>query len=616
MIHGGNSNRVVAGVSVLLALAGCGKDSDTNQLTETYLEVTDQIKHTSLEKAADGKSYRPTTAEKLVDQESNTDFVISGEKTFDPVKLKKSWGELHAREMPAMSMLIKQALSIHVKSKERLVAAALSSTNYLLTNSEPALVLVTPAQAASLKNPKQIWNVADGLAGLVYVEDLDKDYKERKLDYQGVLKNEREAFDLWLTLSAEQVRAILKDISKIVGTEIKIAIPAQPYADIVQLHGFLQGLDPHSHLQSAEEVKSIDNGNESFVGIGVYFEKGEKGFKVTEVIEGGGGAEAGLTYGDEVVQVGDTEIDLSQTSSLRTLVAGPEGTQVKLVVLRKGKRLELSVTRKKVEIRNVSAIREVNETNYVKVRSFDSATADDLGESLTQAAHADLPVILDLRNNPGGWVHVALKMVEMFEGKQATPIFYQLTRGGFETPNYAHEAADFNQDLVILLNEGSASASELSASNLKHLNRALIVGSPTYGKGTGQQISTIVGDKKNPKLGMAVTAFYYFTALNYSPQFQGIEAHVKVSEPARAGDRFSSERDLPGALLPTQGQGSFEYRPSQKISNAVSCLTAQQAALDARYREIVENNMEKPDLGLLTAVAGAKCLSAKVKAPL
>lgn len=277
----------------------------------------------------------------------------------------------------------------------------------------------------------------------------------------------------------------------------------------VTVNGILKNLDPHSVYIPVSEYQSVaDDMRGKFVGIGVSFYIYNDTVSVISTIPGGPAERAGIKPGDRILYAnekplyGDFSIRDSITSSLRGLL----NSKVALQVFRKSEKelLDFKVTRKEIPLQSVDAFYTLEDnTGYIKVNRFAETTHDEFKDALDKLVdHGITNLILDLRNNPGGYVFAAERMADEFL-KRGTLILMTKNKSGVTENTTARRRGLFEKgNLYVLVNENSASASEIVAGALQDNDRATIIGRRTYGKGLVQREMSL-GDGSAVRLTVA-----------------------------------------------------------------------------------------------------------------
>jgi carboxyl-terminal processing protease len=298
------------------------------------------------------------------------------------------------------------------------------------------------------------------------------------------------------------------------------------------IRGIVADLDQHSTFLTPEQYEAIritTSGNYTGIGIDVNLDGG----KVTVVspLEGAPAATAGILPGDEVVSVDDVPVDESDVGATVARMRGPAGTPVTLAVRRAGatEPLQFALTRRAVQVKSVSGDYLGNGLAYIRLSAFTDSTPRDLDETVNDletkaGAHRLHGVVLDLRGNPGGVLDAAVRVADAFlpdglivsgTGRVEQAKFQQ-----FAHPGGVLEGVP----TVVLVNRGSASASEIVAGALQDHHRARIVGERTYGKGSVQTVMPL-GEGTAIKL----TTSRYLTPSGRSINGSGIQPDVVVA---------------------------------------------------------------------------------------
>jgi carboxyl-terminal processing protease len=322
------------------------------------------------------------------------------------------------------------------------------------------------------------------------------------------------------------------------------------------IRGMVSGLDPHSNFLDADAYKELQVGTKGeFGGLGI--EVGmEDGFvKVISPIDDTPAQRAGVRSGDLIVRLDDTPVKGLSLNEAVALMRGKPGTSLELTIVRKGEEKPLKITVVRDVIRVVSIKSRLLDKRfaYLRISQFQSNTTKDMLKSLDKLKRKMKGplqgMVLDLRNNPGGVLNAAVSVSDAF--LESGLIVY--TEGRESDSQLRFEAAPDDvldgAPIVVLVNEGSASASEIVAGALQDQNRAVIMGSRTFGKGSVQTIIPIT-DTAAVKL----TTARYFTPSGRSIQAEGIEPDIALedltlSEVEKSGVKPIKESNLSGHLL-------------------------------------------------------------------
>jgi carboxyl-terminal processing protease len=311
------------------------------------------------------------------------------------------------------------------------------------------------------------------------------------------------------------------------------------------IKGMVATLDPHSSFMTPEEMNEFQvetRGNFTGVGIEITLENGI--LTVVSPIEDTPAYKAGVEAGDQIIKVdGKITKNLTLMEAIR-LIRGPKGSTVVLTVHREGatKLIDIPIVRDVIPLRSVRFETLEPGLGYLRISNFQGDTSDRLHDALLQLQAAPAPLkglILDLRNNPGGLLDQSVRVSDEF--LKGGLIVY--TEGKIEDQNMKFEArmnvSAGDYPIVVLVNEGSASASEIVAGALQDQKRALIVGAKTFGKGSVQTIIPLPDGS-----GLRLTTARYYTPSGRSIQAKGIEPNIIVPSRHARPDMVVRERDL------------------------------------------------------------------------
>ncbi|NIR28008.1 MAG: S41 family peptidase [Gammaproteobacteria bacterium] len=344
---------------------------------------------------------------------------------------------------------------------------------------------------------------------------------------QGVLADRDRAAQ---SLPLEELRTFTEIFAKIKRDYV------EPIEDKVLLEnairGMLSGLDPHSAYLVPEDYKDLQAGTSGeFGGLGI--EVGmEDGFvKVIAPIDDTPAKRAGIQAGDLIVRLDDAPVKGMSLGEAVKIMRGKPGTQITLTVLREGeqKPLKITITRDVIKVVSVKSRTLDRGYGYIRVTQFQSRTGEDLEEAV-QALKRDnggqlLGTVLDLRNNPGGVLSAAVAVSDAFLTKGI--IVY--TEGRLDDAKLKFNAKPKDilggAPLVVLVNGGSASASEIVAGALQDHNRAIIMGTKTFGKGSVQTILPMENGS-----ALKLTTARYFTPSGTSIQAKGITPDILLDK--------------------------------------------------------------------------------------
>lgn len=274
------------------------------------------------------------------------------------------------------------------------------------------------------------------------------------------------------------------------------------------LKGLFEGLDdPYSQYYTADEFESLkEQTSGSFVGIGVYIGVSSENNKITIIspIEGSPAEQVGIKSGDIVVKVDGESIESKTVDEVIKQIKGKENTKVNLTVEREGKELSFDITRQTIVTKSVSNEVKNNDIGYLRITSFDEHTYDEFKENLSELESKGIKgLVIDLRDNPGGLLDVCVDIADDLIGKGI--IVYTKDNSGNEE-YYKSDANELDMPIAVLINGGSASASEILTAALVDNGKAIAIGETSFGKGLVQSVKGL-----KDGTGYKLTTAQYFT---------------------------------------------------------------------------------------------------------
>jgi len=302
-----------------------------------------------------------------------------------------------------------------------------------------------------------------------------------------------------------------------------------PVEDSALKEGMYKGLfmgigDPYSSYLSKKEYDDImTSSSGEFQGIGVTIAPDENGFiNVISPIEDTPAERAGIKSGDKIVKVNDKEYSAATINDAVTAMRGEPGTKVTIAVLRKGDIVNYGLVRSNIILKSVKSEVLAGNIGYIRITTFDEKTAEEFKNHLKDLEVAKVKgIVLDLRDNPGGVVDASVDIADMLLG--AGVITYTEDRAG-NKEYYKSDASKLSIPYVVLINKGSASASEILAGAIKDFKSAKLVGETTFGKGIIQRI-TPYGKEGG---GIKLTVMQYFSPNGTVIHKKGVEPDIKV----------------------------------------------------------------------------------------
>jgi len=296
------------------------------------------------------------------------------------------------------------------------------------------------------------------------------------------------------------------------------------------ISGYVDALDDeYTTYISAKDMEEYTEDLEGkFVGIGIYMTADSEADKILVLspIKYSPAEEAGLLPGDYITKVDGVPCTADDLNIIATKIKGEENTKVKLEVMRDEKTFEVEITRKKITINPIETKVIENNIGYMQISSFDSGTADEFEAKYNELKEKKIKsLVIDLRNNGGGLVTEALQILNYIVPKNST-LLITVNKDGKEDITKSEQKPIIDVPIVILVNENSASASEIVAGTLKDLKVATVVGTTTYGKGVIQQVLTLSDGS-----GLTLTIEEYYTANKNKIHGVGIEPNEVVKLP-------------------------------------------------------------------------------------
>ena len=311
------------------------------------------------------------------------------------------------------------------------------------------------------------------------------------------------------------------------------------------INGLLQSLDPYSSYMSPEileEMQTETSGEFGGLGIEVSMEAGV--VKVISPIDDTPASKAGIKAGDYIVKINDTQVQGKSLSEAVDLMRGPVGSSIELTVRRRGekKALTFNITREIIEIQSVKSELLEENIGYIRLTSFNENSSDQIEKQIKKLKkNKNLnSFILDLRNNPGGLLNQAIRISDFF--LENGEIVSTKSRKKSDNRKWFAKKGDITdgKTLLVLINYGSASASEIVAGALKDHKRAIVIGENSYGKGSVQSIIPL---KNRGAIRLTVAKYYLPSGKSISEV--GVRPDIEVNE---EGDNFKIRTDTDNQL--------------------------------------------------------------------
>ena len=322
------------------------------------------------------------------------------------------------------------------------------------------------------------------------------------------------------------------------------------------LNGMLSGLDPHSGYMNEEtyEEMQIDTSGK-FGGLGIQITMEEGFVKIISPIDDTPAYKAGLKSGDYITQInGSPVLGLSLAEAVE-LMRGKPGSKITITIAREGQDVfDVVIIRDIIKIQSVRHEIYDKTIGYLRISSFTEQTTIEIKKAIKkinkELNQNEAGYVLDLRSNPGGLLTQAISVSDIF--LSGGEIVSTRGRNDIDTRRYKAKNGDLikNKPMVVLINGGSASASEIVAGALQDHKRAIVIGTKSFGKGSVQSIIPLRDYKRKKQGAMRLTTARYFTPSGKSIQAKGIEPDIVIEQGKFESNNFSqfSESDLRGSL--------------------------------------------------------------------
>jgi carboxyl-terminal processing protease len=337
------------------------------------------------------------------------------------------------------------------------------------------------------------------------------------------------------------------------------------------INGMLSGLDPHSSYMDPKSFRDMQvQTRGEFGGLGIEVTMEDGLVKVVAPIDDTPAAKAGVMANDIITKLDDEAVQGLTLNQAVDKMRGPVNSKIKLTIVRKGadKPIELTIVRDIIRVKSVRSHAEGDDVGYIRITQFNEQTTDGLKQAINDlnsqlGADKIKGYIVDLRNNPGGLLDQAISVSDTFLDKGE--IVSTRGRNPEETQRFNARPGDMTHDkpLIVLINGGSASASEIVAGALQDHKRATLIGTRSFGKGSVQTIIPLGAGNG----ALRLTTARYYTPSGRSIQAQGIKPDIEVTQdvPASLKGETDSEGEasLRGHLAATgtEKSGSQSYVP-------------------------------------------------------
>jgi len=308
------------------------------------------------------------------------------------------------------------------------------------------------------------------------------------------------------------------------------------------IKGMLKSLDPHTSYLNPKSYKDMRvETSGKFGGLGIEISMRDGMLTVVSPIEDTPADRAGVISGDKIIQIEeDSTLDMTLADAVN-LLRGKPGEPINITIFREGftEPKEFTIVRDIIKVKSVKHKVYNKEIGYVKIRSFSKNTGSDLDKALQKLSEKGVNrLIMDLRNNPGGLLNQAVEVTDRFLDSENLIVY---TNGRNEDQNMRfttrNQSKKYNFPMVILVNGGSASASEIVSGALQDLGRAIVLGTQTFGKGSVQTIIPLSDGS-----ALRLTTARYYTPSGRVIQENGIEPDIIVEQPLRKTEKNDKDK--------------------------------------------------------------------------
>lgn len=339
----------------------------------------------------------------------------------------------------------------------------------------------------------------------------------------------------------------LKTFTEVMSMVKKYYVEDVKTKDLVYgaIKGMLSSLDPHSSFMPPEAYKEMQVETKGeFGGLGIQIGMKDKALTVISPIDDTPASRAGIKAGDKIVRINkESTKDMALQDAVSKMRGAPK-TSVTIGILREGwsEPKDFTLMRDIIKIKSVKSKVLEGKIGYIKISQFQEQTASDLSAAIKKLETDKVnSMVLDLRNNPGGLLNSAIDVTSKFIPKGKL-VVYTKTRSGEKSEFLTEGDSNFSAPMIVLVNQGSASASEIVAGALKDWNRAVILGTQTFGKGSVQTVIPL-----SDGAGLRLTTAKYYTPKGISIQNTGITPDIVLKLEAKNGAKehpVLREKDL------------------------------------------------------------------------
>jgi len=327
------------------------------------------------------------------------------------------------------------------------------------------------------------------------------------------------------------------------------------------IKGMLGSLDPHSSFMTPEMYKEMQVETKGeFGGLGIQIGIKEGVLTVIAPIEDTPAYKAGIKAGDKIIKINDEPTKNIGLLEAVSKMRGVPSTSVKLTIFREGwkETKDFTIIREIIKIKSVKSRLLEDGIGYIKLNAFQEQTATDLRNAMDRLTQEKMnALILDLRNNPGGLLNSAVDVTSQFLPSGKLVVYIKDRKGERTEYQSGNNELKYTMPMIVLVNQGSASASEIVAGALKDWSRAVIIGTKTFGKGSVQSVVPLSDGS-----ALRLTTARYYTPKGISIQTTGIVPDIVVKPGIKDGEKVHPairEKDLEGHLI----NGEIEEKPKE-----------------------------------------------------
>jgi carboxyl-terminal processing protease len=372
----------------------------------------------------------------------------------------------------------------------------------------------------------------------------------------------------------------LESFTKVFGTIKQLYVDDVDNKELFEnaIKGMVSGLDPHSvYLKPKAQKNLLESATGRFGGLGIVISKKDNAIEVVSPIDGTPAYRAGLQTGDLIIKIGDKFVRGMELEDGVKLMRGKPGTKIELTISRKDTpAFKVSITRAIITIVTVRGYLLEKDMGYIRISSFQTPTAKLLKEKYKDLEKKNKgklkSLILDLRNNPGGVLNGAVAVSDMFIKEAGKMVVY--TKGKIKNSNteFKTTKGDITNGIpmVVLINEGSASASEIVSGALQDHKRAIIMGKTSFGKGS---VQTMLNLKDG--YGLKITTARYYTPSGRAIQTTGIKPDITLKNISLENEKDEpiiniKEKDLTSHLILKEDKDKTKINKNNKTPDKMS----------------------------------------------